>query len=894
MRPSLRRFIGIVRPRAILVFTALALILSGFSPMSPGIQDASAAMTDESFLSISPNTLGFGKNPFSSVPATDPVSGEKMVYTATYGAGGAVTGPGRLYAISLDNMGAQVADLDMGWTRPVTTLFNQNTNQIFVTRQWQGDVAVVTGTMNDNLLTLDTAIHLGFSPNPPYLGIRPYFAALNKTTNKVYVPRNQGATDVAVIDGYDPYLTIDAMPKIEIGDAGSGLAIDEARNIIYVARPDPTHQDIAVIDGNTNTLTDTIPIGASAQGLTFNPANGKLYAAIPCSLVECAPNAVNVPGENTVSVVDTNTMTEMYKIKAGIGNYPANLAANPVTNRVYVASAFSAQISVIDSATDGVIQQIASRNSPQGVTVDPATNRVFVTSLNRDIMFSSVSEPGGVQVFLDAPSSPPPPKQFYAEGTTRPGFQTYLTLYQPDMTGTVMGDTLRVTYNLGPGQGVPIIKDYYITRGTRGTVNVNADIGPDKDVSTQVESLSGRPFFAERVMYFNGVVIGASDGTTSPGRSNFWTQASAPDDDYWFVEGTTRPGFREYLTLLSPNTTHDVAINYFFGPGQGTCGSNPNLVTLTAGVRTTIDVGSVPCVGAGKDVTVHVQSTTPGDEFFAERPMYFTGIFWGITGGHDGLGLPPNPFTDTVFPEGTTRTNFRTYLTLLSETDQRVAITEYMAVASDPSQQAQNVVSEVTLPANQRVTIDLKDVVGWDQDIATRITSCGNNPDCKNVDPGLPFYAERPMYFSSLPPGNASGGTVNTPITANSYWPKSMQTDYYMAEGTNRIQVTDYQISGGFQTYLTLLSPDITSVVTISLAMAPGEPVVQFQVPLNKARRTTVDLNFYSSYMGGPDRDFAIRVQAAQGQAFYVERPMYFSNVVNGTQGGTISTGQHN
>lgn len=896
MRLPATRLHAMTRLRTIPLFAVLLLALAGLMPLVNAPR-AHADLTPYAFIGIPGNPLNFDKNPLDVAYAIDPVcagdpfcTDPRQIYVATYGASGQTPGPSRLYTFGVEpgSMGFQWnAGIDLGDTRPTRTIFNQSTNQIFIPRQRAGDVAILTGTVGHFTdPVMDVEVFLGFSPSSPYGNAAPFWAELNKTTNKLYVPRtNPTMRDLVVIDGNDPHVPIDNLPKIPLDDSANGVAIDEATNRIFVARP--THKDIMVINGNDNSIIGYVQTWASPRGLAFNPINGKLYAAN--GIVSGEIN------ENSVTVVDMNIYATMYHIRAGIGLDPQNVEVNPTTNRVYVTSRENRELAVVNSVTDGVIRVARTLPFPMGLDVDPVNNIIFTGAQGFQPMLAP-GDPGTIELWSDPPSSPPTPTHYFPEGTTRPGFQSYLTVFAPDINTTVT-----VTYELGPGQGGPIVKTYGLAGGSRATIDINADVGANKDVSTRIVSDSGRPIFAERVMYFNGVVVSSTDGTASPGFPNFWQNQSAPRDFYFFTEGTTRPGFSEYLTLVSPGTSQTVDITYYFGAGQGA----PKVVSgvsLPAGERVTIHVNDPSQAGTGKDVSAKVVSTS-STPFYAERPMYFDASTIGVAGGHNGMGLPMNPFTDTVFPEGTTRPGFRTFLTLFSDTDQRLKSTYYQAAAGEGETQKQNVVGEIFLPANERVTVELGSVLGGDSDVGTRLTSCGNVPDCTPADPSkpyeyagaLPFYAERPMYFSGVSIGSAAaGGTVNTPITTLSYWPSSMQSEYYLAEGTNRILTQDWDITGGFQTYLTLLSPDMTQTVQVMLYLGPGETPVKIDQFLPKARRVTVDVNFYATFIAGNNKDFAIHVVSPTNDAFYLERPMFFWNVMGGIRGGTLSTGFHN
>jgi YVTN family beta-propeller protein len=61
-----------------------------------------------------------------------------------------------------------------------------------------------------------------------------------------------------------------------------------------------------------------------------------------------------------------------------VGEGPAGVDVNSVTNRVYVADFRESQVSVIDGATDQVVDTITVPASPAVVAVNDATNRIYV------------------------------------------------------------------------------------------------------------------------------------------------------------------------------------------------------------------------------------------------------------------------------------------------------------------------------------------------------------------------------------------------------------------------------------------------------------------------------------------------------------------------------------
>ncbi len=244
------------------------------------------------------------------------------------------------------------------------------------------------------------------------------------------------------------------------------------------------------------------------------------------------------------------------------------------------------------------------------------------------------------------------PVWYLAEGSTRPGFESFLSLQNPgDLPADVM-----LTYMRGDGgvarQGLSIAAH------TRATVKVNDFLGsvdgPASDFSTRVEA--NAPIVAERAMYFNykGLWDGGHSGM---GQTELKT-------DYYFAEGTTRPGFDAYLCLQNPNdVASQVTVTYMLGDGTNVDRS----VTVPAHTRSTLKANDVlgTADSAANDFSAHVKVTN-SIPIVAERPMYFD--YHGWTGGHTegGADAPANKF---YFAEGTVRPEFNSYLCIQNPND---------------------------------------------------------------------------------------------------------------------------------------------------------------------------------------------------------------------------------
>jgi len=141
--------------------------------------------------------------------------------------------------------------------------------------------------------------------------------------------------------------------------------------------------------------------------------------------------------------------------------------------------------------------------------------------------------------------------------------------------------------------------------------------------SIQVQSDTAN-LVAERPMYFNynGVWTGGSDAVG----------ATAPNNTWYFAEGTTLPNFDEYVTVLNPSgSPANLTFRYMVE------GSGEQDVSGSVGPHSRATFNTRNQIGAGKNSSLQLDST---QAVVAERPMYFN--YQGVwTGGHDVVGFVP-------------------------------------------------------------------------------------------------------------------------------------------------------------------------------------------------------------------------------------------------------------
>ncbi len=190
----------------------------------------------------------------------------------------------------------------------------------------------------------------------------------------------------------------------------------------------------------------------------------------------------------------------------------------------------------------------------------------------------SASLPGGFTVTN--------PTFYFAEGTCRPGFETYVCIENPGASRA----EVRITYM--KGNGTTVTQELAVDPTSRTTVLPSSELGSADDdahdFSTVVECTNGQRIVAERPMYFNyqGEWTGGSDVMGI----NF------PQSTFYFAEGTCRPGFDPYLCIQNPgDATAVVRVNYVKGD------SSVDMVELNVAAHSRATVNPRDELGTGDD-----------------------------------------------------------------------------------------------------------------------------------------------------------------------------------------------------------------------------------------------------------------------------------------------------
>ncbi len=378
----------------------------------------------------------------------------------------------------------------------------------------------------------------------------------------------------------------------------------------------------------------------------------------------------------------------------------------------------------------------------------------------------------------------------FAEGTTREGFEEWLTVLNPNTVEVEVG----VVYAF-PGSE-SLRRAYRVEAESRLSIEVAGEVGKGRDVSVSV--ISPLPVMVERPMYF--LYGGSWEG------GHVSTGANQPSTTWYFAEGYTGPGFEEWLCLLNPgDQPARVSIECF---SQGGLLAREERV-LQPSRRDTVLINDV--AGAGEDVSLVVTSDRP---IVAERPMYFLyGQRWA--GGHVSSGSN-RPSTTWYFAEGYTGPGFEEWLCLLNPGPEPnlVSIT-YQTLAGTVIE------DQELLPPMSRRTVDVNARVGADKQLSLVVRG------------EKPLLAERPIYHDYH--GWCQGGDVGAGV-------REPSRHWYFAEGYT---------GPGFENWLCLQNPGETRLeAEIRFHFENGE-VSWESVFLPPHSRTTLFANVMTPYQEG-------------------------------------------
>ncbi|MBN1290128.1 MAG: IPT/TIG domain-containing protein [Actinobacteria bacterium] len=305
---------------------------------------------------------------------------------------------------------------------------------------------------------------------------------------------------------------------------------------------------------------------------------------------------------------------------------------------------------------------------------------------------------------------------YLAEGTTAWGFNTYITLMNPDNDDV----TARITYMTpdGPIEREPLV----LPAASQTTIAPANDLSYETDFSTRIQCEEGKQIAVDRTMWWEGEGAPSPDGHSSIG-------VNTPATSWYMAEGCSAYGFETWLLLQNPYA------------GEATClvtymieGENPQVFEKKVPGNSRRSYSMEADIGA-KNASIQVESDIP---VIPERSMYRN----SRREGHDSIGAN-TPSNNFYLAEGTTAWGFTSYIMVQNPNDTEANVNMTYMTSDGPVR-----ADPIDMPANSRKTIRVNDVL-HETDFSTRLRS------------DKPIVAERSMYWGEgTAPGEACHGTI--------------------------------------------------------------------------------------------------------------------------------------
>ncbi len=342
----------------------------------------------------------------------------------------------------------------------------------------------------------------------------------------------------------------------------------------------------------------------------------------------------------------------------------------------------------ISVPTRPAIRPTATPERGQGAPVLPSAPRIVLPSIK------PLPQPG--------PLPDEPISWYFAEGSTMPGFDTWIILQNPlaDMA------TVRITFMTQ--EGPVAYQAITIPPNSRKSVHVNT-IVPNALVATRVEAETS--VFAERTVYFGHDAIGGI-GTRSGARS------------WYLAEGSTQPPFDTWILLLNPNEQETTAHLTFMLEDGTTVEVDQPLPPLA---RVSVDTNDI-VKSAGFATEVRAD-----DPIIVERTMYFAN-----GGGHGTIGAK-TPGQTWFLAEGDSRPGFDTWILLQNPSKTDVANVQVTFIKDDGT----TLVAYYALDPRTRLSVFADTVVP-------------NTTFGARIDSDQQIIVERSLYLANGAGGHAS------------------------------------------------------------------------------------------------------------------------------------------
>jgi len=209
------------------------------------------------------------------------------------------------------------------------------------------------------------------------VGHNPTDVVVDPQSHAIYVA-NSDDDSISVIDG-TTYAVTTTITGIK---APYRLALNSAKHVLYATTDsdDGARGTVVVVDTVANKVVTTVPVGVNPKGIACDPERGLIYV-VNQNLDPNPPDEQHLYATNpgSVSVIDGATNSVVQTI--GMGRGPEYTALDANAHRLYVSNEIEHSIAVVDTMAGTVVANIEVGEAPIGVTVDPDTHTLYVANL---------------------------------------------------------------------------------------------------------------------------------------------------------------------------------------------------------------------------------------------------------------------------------------------------------------------------------------------------------------------------------------------------------------------------------------------------------------------------------------------------------------------------------
>lgn len=245
-------------------------------------------------------------------------------------------------------------------TLPYVVAINNQTNRIYAAGcnflTGAGSMVVVIDGRTNQVIT-DISLNQS-------CGLGTQGIAVNQFTNEVYVSDYDDNQEV-VIDG----ATNQIAARIDLlGREPVGVAVDLLTNQVWVALDGPVG-DIDILDGASNTILATITVGnVFVNNVAINPTTRRAYISSDST-------------PSNLYVLDAKTRHVIATVPAG--QFANDVTLDPLSNLIFVTDGGGNQVFVVNGQSNTVTATVPLNGiEPSGIAADPVTQAVYVTEFD--------------------------------------------------------------------------------------------------------------------------------------------------------------------------------------------------------------------------------------------------------------------------------------------------------------------------------------------------------------------------------------------------------------------------------------------------------------------------------------------------------------------------------